>query len=55
MSADTKATTEPRHGGCADCGSKREPILTSVVDPNQRLQSRSVCSECFKKYPESRS
>lgn len=40
----------PKHGGCADCGSKEDEILTSVLDVKIR-QSKAVCSKCFVNYP----
>lgn len=39
-----------KHGGCADCGTKDEPILTSVTVGV--AQSKAVCSRCLPKYPD---
>lgn len=47
-------TDHPKHGGCSDCGSKADLILTSVTDPTKALQSKAVCSKCLPKYPEGR-
>lgn len=38
-----------KHGGCADCGSKADPILTSVSVAF--AESKAVCSRCLPKYP----
>lgn len=45
---------DPKHGGCADCGSTADAILTSVTDPTKHLQSKAVCSKCLPNYPEGR-
>lgn len=45
-------SSAPKHGGCSDCGSKADPILTSVIDTAGVLQSKAVCSKCLPKYPE---
>jgi hypothetical protein len=36
-----------KHGGCMDCGSIKEPILTSIKTPKG---SQAFCSDCLKKY-----
>ena len=35
-----------RHSGCADCGDKSEPILTSIP---VGMVSKAVCSKCLKR------
>lgn len=49
--------TTPKHGGCADCGSRDEEHLTSVArkaDDSQPMRGvgKAVCSRCLVNYPE---
>lgn len=37
----------PKHGGCAQCGSTKDEILTSVPGPFGYGQA--LCSTCLKK------
>lgn len=39
---------EVKHDGCKWCGSKEEPILTSVVEKGQYMGS-ALCSNCLQK------
>lgn len=38
----------PRHGGCYDCGSKEEKILTSVTLPGE-MMGVALCSKCIQR------
>lgn len=40
-----------KHGGCADCGSKAESILTSIMHVSEKGYSKAVCSKCLPNYP----
>lgn len=45
-----------KHGGCKQCGSKEEPVLTSVItgkkdkDGKTYLFGEALCSRCLKPY-----
>lgn len=46
--------TEVKHGGCYDCGSKSQPILTATSIPELPNSTAALCADCREKRLEAR-